>query len=104
MNESPIYQLVGLGSILATVVSLVVWVVKMSFQRQAAITDRYFGHLEETGRQTAETNRTLAGAFDELRHAMKRLEERSDEKIKLLQQLTQEVRNGKCRAKDDGGA
>jgi len=82
-------ELVGLATVLATIVGLVSWIVRASFARQAIITDRYFAHLEETQRFTRETNDRITASFDHLSSAVDRLNARTDEQAGLLRELTE---------------
>lgn len=91
MSNEPLIQLLGTGGVLATIVGLVVWIVKQSFKRQGDITDRYFQHLEETHKVSAKTSESLTGAFSELSGTMRNLDERTTANSTLIKELTNEV-------------
>jgi len=83
------HELATFAATVSTLVAMVVWIVKASFTRQSAITDRYFAHLEETQRYTRETNDRIAASFDHLSGPVARLNAKTDEQAALLRELTE---------------
>lgn len=61
-------------------ISLIYWLVRLSFKRQGEITDRYFGHLERKDQEQQE-NIKLFG------DAMKKMGDAMDEHTVLLKSL-----------------
>ena len=58
-----------------SVVGLIVWIVKQSFNRQGSITDRYFAHLEEQAREQKELNSKYGDHLDRIAGSLQTLNE-----------------------------
>lgn len=88
------------GAMGATFMSLVVWIVKMSFQRKSEITDRYFDHLERSYHQMILTNERFSESFERLSDGIRALEEQSQRQGHLLERLTGAIlENGRTKEK-----
>ena len=90
INDPWLYASV-LGATIASVVGVVVWLVKHSFKRQTEITERYFAHLERQQLEARETNERLVCAFSDLSKVLHSIDQRTQEHRDGLNDVRKEL-------------